>query len=257
MNDVPSAAWFYTREGEKRGPLSLEELQIKAKGGELNPRHDMVWTQGMETWKPAGEIDGLFERRPSPEPEPAPVIAVAPADPYSPPRQDPPAEELAKDGVWPGARRRSFLFMTIIFPALFTEGFSHGPPFLAPHLSPEMNHYVTIGCMFVAVILAICYSLMRLVNLGMSRWWYLGNFVPFLNLWLGYRCFACPAGYAVHQKLDPAGVFLAILYWLLIAIVILVILAIVAVLVGGLGTPELQQQIQDALRNSSQRPATP
>ena len=37
---------------------------------------------------------------------------------------------------------------------------------------------------------------------------------PFLNLWLGYRCLACPSGYAPHKKMDGPGIVLACLYWL-------------------------------------------
>jgi hypothetical protein len=47
----------------------------------------------------------------------------------------------------------------------------------------------------------------------MSRWWYLAVFAPILNLWLGYRCVACPPGYAYYKKMDAAGIGLAILYW--------------------------------------------
>ena len=54
--------------------------------------------------------------------------------------------------------------------------------------------------------------LRRLTNLGMSRWWCLTALVPVANLWLGYRCYACPTGYAYHKKLDVAGIILAILY---------------------------------------------
>ena len=248
MNDGQQEIWFYSREGEKCGPVSFAELRIKAQEAGLNPRLDLAWTKGMAEWKPAGEIEGLFERHAAPEPEESPAPA---ATPYQTPQAEPVAGQPATEATWPGARRRSFIFMTIIFPALFTAGFSSGPPFLAPHLSPQTNQYVTIGCLFVPLILAICFSLMRLVNLGMSRWWFLANFVPFLNIWVGYRCFACPAGYAWHKKLDGAGIFLAIVYWLLFAVVVLATAAAIAVLFGAIGSPEIRQQIQDQIRASA------
>jgi GYF domain 2 len=249
-DDEPHEIWFYSRDGEKHGPVSFTSLQAKAKDASLNPRLDMVWTKGMDEWKLAGDIEGLFKRRQILEPPEIPTPGAA-AGPYQPPQEEPVAGQPGTEGTWPGARRRSYLFMTIIFPVLFSEGFSYGPPFLAPHLSPEMINYVTIGCMFVPAILALCFSLMRLVNLGMSRWWFLGNFVPFLNLWIGYRCFACPAGYAYHKKLDGAGIFLAIVYWLLWLIFLVAIIAIIAALFGSLGTPEMQQQIRDAIRTAT------
>ena len=48
----------------------------------------------------------------------------------------------------------------------------------------------------------------------MSRWWYLAVFAPVLNLWVGYRCVACPSGYAHHKKMDVPGIALAALYWI-------------------------------------------
>ena len=66
--------------------------------------------------------------------------------------------------------------------------------------------------------------------------------MPILNFWVGYRCFACPAGYAYHKKLDGVGIFLAIVYWLMIAVVLLAVAAVIAVLLGAVGSPELQQQ---------------
>ena len=62
MNDVQQEMWFYSREGEKCGPVSFADLRIKAQEAGLNPRLDLAWTKGMAEWKPAGEIAGLFER---------------------------------------------------------------------------------------------------------------------------------------------------------------------------------------------------
>jgi hypothetical protein len=47
----------------------------------------------------------------------------------------------------------------------------------------------------------------------MSRVWFFGLFAPFLNLWVWYRLFACPPGYAYHKKLDPLGWVLAVIHW--------------------------------------------
>jgi hypothetical protein len=91
----------------------------------------------------------------------------------------------------------------------------------------------------------------------MSRWWYLANFVPILNLWVGYRCFACPAGYAFHKKLDGVGVALAILYWLVMLVCLVAIVVTVALLLGAIDSPELQQQIQEILRAARDQAAKP
>jgi hypothetical protein len=89
----------------------------------------------------------------------------------------------------------------------------------------------------------------------MSRWWYLGNLVPILNLWVSYRMYVCPAGYAYHKKLDTIGVVLAILYWLMIALALLAVLAMIAVFFGMAGNPEIQQQFNDAIQEALRRQA--
>lgn len=245
MSDTAEITWFYTRQGEQLGPVTFASLQEKARAGELNPRLDMAWTQGMAEWKPAGEIEDLFEKHAAPEAR----EALAPAaDPYTPPQQDEAAGMLAPEGGWPGARRRSFYLMTILFPILWNVGFAFVAPLLQQQFGKEITGVATVGAMFIPWIVAIAYGLKRLVNLGMSRWWYLGNFVPILNLWVTYRMYVCPAGYAFHKKLDGPGVALAILYWLMILFVILMIASLIAMMTGVIGSPEIQQQIEDAIR---------
>jgi hypothetical protein len=248
MNDTPQDAWFYSREGERIGPVTFAELRVKASEAALNPRLDMVWTHGMAEWKPAGEIEGLFERRAPLEP---PESLAPAADPYSPPQQESPENFMAKEGGWPGARRRSFLIATLIFPFVWAFGLAAATPFLTSEFGPEIMKFAAIGANFIPFIVGLYFGLQRLVNLGMSRWWYLGNLVPILNFWVGYRCFACPAGYAYHKKLDGTGIFLAIVYWLMIAIALLAVAAVVALMFGAIGSPELQQQIRDAVRAAS------
>ncbi len=249
MSEVPGNGWFYTRQGQQLGPVTFAELQEKARAGELNPRLDMAWTQGMGDWKPAGEIEDLFEKRAAAE---APEALAPAADPYQPPKQNDAAGMLGPEGGWPGARRRSFYLMTILFPILWNIGFAFVVPLLQQQFGKEIMGVATIGAMFVPVIVAIAYGLKRLVNLGMSRWWYLGNFVPILNLWVSYRMYVCPAGYAFHKKLDGVGVALAILYWLMILLAVLMVASIIAMMFGAIGSPEMRQQFEEAFRNMRQ-----
>jgi uncharacterized membrane protein YhaH (DUF805 family) len=248
MNETAQDAWFYSHEGERIGPVTFADLKIKAMEGGINPRLDMVWTHGMPEWKPAGEIEDLFERR-------APVEAqegfAPPSDPYRPPETESPEEFMGKEGEWPGARRRSYILMTLFFPALWTYGMTAAEPFLTAQFGPEMMKVISPASGIVPFLALLVISLKRFVNLGMSRWWILGNLVPILNIWLGYRTFACPAGYAFHKKLDGAGIFLAILYWLMVALIVLVIAAIAAMMLGAIGSPELREQFQELMRKAS------
>jgi hypothetical protein len=123
-----------------------------------------------------------------------------------------------------------------------------GAGFLTKQFGPEITGVIGIGAAFLPLLMGIYFSLMRLVNLGMSRWWFLAIFVPILNLWVGFRCFACPAGYVYHKKLGGAGVALAFFYWLLVGLGILAIAATVALLLGSIGDAELQEQCRRAIR---------
>jgi hypothetical protein len=248
MNETTPDAWFYSREGERIGPVTFADLKIKAIEAGLNPRLDMVWTHGMPEWKPAGEIDGLFERRSAPE-----ALEGQPsADPYRPPEHESSEEIMGQEGEWPGARRRRFLFTIIAVTLLLNLAIPLVTPLLQQQFGSELAGMIMIGVMILMVVIIIHVSLQRLVNLGMSRWWYLANFVPFLNLWVGYRSFACPAGYAYHKKLDGAGVFLAIVYWGMFLLTLLAIAAAVALLMGALGSPELQQKFQEIMQKAAE-----
>lgn len=250
MNETPEDAWFYTSEGQRVGPVTWADLRTKVAEFTLNPRLDMVWTQSMAEWKPAGEIDGLFEKRAAPGPK----ESLAPAaGPYAPPKLESVEERMSREGGWPGARRRGFLAATILFPVVWSVVSPIGVGFLAGPLGPEIVKYLALGAAFLPVVVGIHFTLMRLVNLGMSRWWFFGNFVPLLNFWIGYRTFACPAGYAYHKKLDGVGIFLAILYWLLAAIGILAIAATVALMFGTIQNPEIQDQLREIIRDAQEQ----
>jgi uncharacterized membrane protein YhaH (DUF805 family) len=206
----------------------------------------------MADWKPAGEVEGVFERRSIEEPVAAPV---APS-PYTPPAEGETMDELAQQTSWPGARRRSFLLMTLGLPLLCNVAAAFASPLLISQLGPEITVMASVGLAVFLFCAVIFVSLQRLVNVGMSRWWYLGNLVPVLNLWVGYRMFACPAGYAHHKKLDGVGVALAIVYWLMLAIALIVILATLALVFGVAGNAEIQQQFEKAIQQALQAGST-
>ena len=246
MDNTPQDAWFYTREGEKIGPVTLAELRVIAAEGQLHPRQDMVWSASMDAWKPAGEIEGLFVRK---APETREAIAPS-ADPYRSPELDDMADIMLYQFDWPGARRRSYLFAVLLFPILWQFILMYGLPFIIKEFGPELAGVIALSGALVPAVVSIWYGLARLSNLGMSRWWFLGNLVPILNLWIGYRCFACPAGYAYHKKLDGAGIFLAILYWLFILLALLTIALIVASELGAIHDPELHEMIQEMMQQT-------
>lgn len=196
--------WFYTCEGERLGPVGFEELRAMASSSSLDPRLDRVWKQGSEDWKPAGEIDGLFERKIAPE-KSQKTLAGPKAAPRAP-RKSP----NAGNRNWPGARRRSLLLVTFLFPFVWQYVLASASPFLIGKFGPVLMGKVLPVAALLPLAVIVHFGLKRLWNLGMSRWWIFAFPVPVLNVWVGYRCFACPAGYAYQKKLDRTGVALAV-----------------------------------------------
>ena len=51
---------FYGRGGVQHGPVSEDVLRRLIDTGELRP-DDLVWREGMESWRPAAEVPGLLD----------------------------------------------------------------------------------------------------------------------------------------------------------------------------------------------------
>jgi hypothetical protein len=59
--------YYYSSDGEKNGPVSLEQLKKLAGNGEINRYKTQVWSSGMKDWVPSGEVEGIFTSPPPPE----------------------------------------------------------------------------------------------------------------------------------------------------------------------------------------------
>ncbi len=105
-----------------------------------------------------------------------------------------------------------------------------GPKLFFPLMTEEwhMELWIWGGVILGNLILLVVFSylaILRLRNLGMSSWWFLGRYVPFLNLWVFWRLLICPAGYADYRQLDLPGKILSVLLVVLFGLpLILVIL---------------------------------
>jgi hypothetical protein len=73
--------WHYAQDGQRKGPVSDDDLRRMAAEGSLKPS-DLVWREGMSDWLPASEATGFQFGSPA-----------APAAPSAPPTyaQQPPS----------------------------------------------------------------------------------------------------------------------------------------------------------------------
>ncbi len=70
QSPVAEDRWHYECGGERRSPVSFEELKRLAAMGQLNP-DSLVWKRGMAEWTPAGQIESLFSSHSEPVAQPA------------------------------------------------------------------------------------------------------------------------------------------------------------------------------------------
>jgi hypothetical protein len=85
--------WHYTKNGQRFGPVSGQQLkELAAKGG-IGP-DDLVWKEGMPQWVPASKIKGLLPSSAPNATEPPPVPPVVDTAETQPPAQAP-ASKLA------------------------------------------------------------------------------------------------------------------------------------------------------------------
>jgi uncharacterized membrane protein YhaH (DUF805 family) len=262
VSEGSTDAWFYTASGERIGPVTLADLRVLAASGELNPRLDLCWTSGMADWLPAGEIEGLFEKKQNRETKEA--LNDAQALPRNPQTLDKLSEQELEmkllEARWPGISRRVYLVAIFIMPLIFGAAIA-GMVFFMLDLEKkeDLETLMLVGGIASLVwgVFVIFMSLQRFKNLGMSGWWILGNLLPILNLWVGYRSMCCPAGFEFHRKQDKKGVFLAVLYWGSIGLsLILFLLALFLMFQGGVESlDEKFGRLMDLLIQQEEGPA--
>lgn len=240
--------WFYTCEGERLGPVTFDDLRAMAADSSLDPRLDMVWKQGSDDWKPAGRIDGLFERQNLPVETPEASAPSAGSWVLSHGQSKPVPR---KDGPWSGTHRLGLFLGVVVFPFAWQFALAAAGPVLTQRFDPLMMGKILSAAAFVPLVVLVCLGLGRLANLGMSRWWSLAVFAPLLNLWLGYRCFACPPGYGQHKKMDGAGIAMAILYGIALLTALSLLAAAIAPGMGMSGSGNLRETLHAAIRLAS------
>ncbi len=90
--------WYFVRNGQAVGPVTIQQLQADARSGVLKPT-DQVWREPMPNWMTAGGIMDIFAPNPAtaapampqarrPAPPPLPPMPVGYATPQSTPQHD-------------------------------------------------------------------------------------------------------------------------------------------------------------------------
>lgn len=82
--------WYYSHDGQQKGPVPISELERLVSNGNFDPEKDLVWREGMSDWKPVGSVPELQLRTDQP-PESvshtfeSPEPAADPENPYAAP----------------------------------------------------------------------------------------------------------------------------------------------------------------------------
>lgn len=115
--------WYYAQDGRQQGPVGLEALRQMAASGHLRS-DDLVWTEGMAEWTPAGRVPDLQGVAAAVNPQVYPQTAAYPgavsANQYSPSQINyyTPTNQAAYAGFW------------IRFCATFLDGLIVGIPLM-------------------------------------------------------------------------------------------------------------------------------
>lgn len=59
---ISQQEWFYNHDGQQKGAVTFQQLQILAESGQLTPS-DLVWKAGMPGWTPALMIRHIFTKQ--------------------------------------------------------------------------------------------------------------------------------------------------------------------------------------------------
>lgn len=182
------AAWFYFEAGERRGPVTVEELVGRLLSAS-NPREVLVWREGMADWQPAGTVPEVQRKLPSAMP-PAPPMPMPPAVPRAAP---PPPPVLSPQTVsapvsYETAERVAKLYrrLVVLIGLQILLGGLRLPLVAASDPSGAMMALLLLlfAADLVVLVMAISttYRLARLLGEGVPALWAAAMFLPCINI---------------------------------------------------------------------------
>jgi len=204
--------WYYTdSNGSQAGPISSDELRQLVSTGAVTT-HSMVWTEGMDDWSLASQVDGLF---PAPSPTVPKPTAASPAaspasqatNPYEPPQSFQESSPLStshqSDLEYGGITRLPYFLRMLAYVFLGVMAI-----FLITFSGRGGALILIIAIVLLVVIIRLHCA--RLTNIGVSPWWVLLIFVPIISNIMNIILLACPTGFAQTKKLDTPGIIIAV-----------------------------------------------
>ena len=78
-----SQQWYYSKNGQRQGPVAAEQLKTLAATGQLQAT-DLIWKEGMGQWTEAKKVKGLFPVQGTANSQLPPPIPSAPNIPPVP-----------------------------------------------------------------------------------------------------------------------------------------------------------------------------
>ncbi len=166
------------------------------------PPKTMVWTQNMQDWKQADQIEKLI-----------PISSSLPPVPQS---------MLTTKSVSPQT------IIPITEPKVVHRGIDRGAYFwlivITGILSIMLSTVLGAEVSLIALIPALIIGGKRYRNIGYNPWLILLALIPIVNIAMADQCFACPSGYAQTKQSDRV---MKTVNWIYIFLFILMVLAIV------------------------------
>lgn len=223
-HEHPQEGWFHTQKGERLGPLTFSELKEMADKGSLHPRLDMVWHQGMDKWIQAGRVQGLYvshmkntEAAQPTVPPPPPVSSTLLRK-----RKRAMSKFMDEPEQAPGIGRIAYLAIVIVVLIAWIVLWPIVWDPIANFMGEKLARIVAPFAPLILGAILFLLTILRIRNLGMKPLMVVLFLVPGINLWMGYRCVACPPHYALRRKLGISGILMGLAYWIVAALFALV-----------------------------------
>lgn len=160
-------SWFYFDNGQRLGPVTLEEL-VRTLSAIPEPRSLLVWREGLAEWQEAGSLPELAGRLPPPATSAAPGSRPTQAIPF----ED--AEELA----------RLYRRLVLLVGLQILGSFFLVPSQLEPAQPPSALAVLVNLALLVVVALTVvtAYKLTQTMRSGPPLLWAIAMLFPCINI---------------------------------------------------------------------------